>query len=210
MSKKSNQQQWYARASYGRAIPTTITGLSMVALLSGCSDVTLGHFNVDETMPESTIQGVGLSQTLPLSFATVPMDVTSQASYQQEEFDYLTEVKLRELSLDISQKSDMPEHDSFEDGNADNFDFVSGLEVEIVASINGEDTSAVIARLPADDEQIASGTRLLQLTTTGVDILEFIEADGGYEISVNGNGTVPPDDVIFAGTATYRVGFGFR
>lgn len=185
--------------------------LPVIAItLCGCSDITLGHFSVNEQIPESTVQGIGLSQTLPLTFATVPMDVTSQEAYQQESFDYLTEVKLRAMSLSVDTKSDMPEHDNFEDGNEDNFDFVSALEISIQAVIGGEERSAVIARLPEDDPQIAAGTRELQLTTTGVDILNYIEAEGGYEININGSGTVPPDDVIFAGEATYRLGLGFR
>lgn len=187
----------------------TITGL-LTAVASGCSDTTLGYFSVDETIPESTIQGIGLSQTLPLTLATIPMDVTSQDAYQREDFDFLTEVKLRSLTFSISDKSDMSEHDTFEDGNEDNFDFVSSLEIAIQADINGEPRSEIIARLPADDPQIASGTRTLQLTTTGVDILDYVEAENGYEITVSGSGTVPSDDVIFDGDARYRLGLGFR
>ncbi|MEM7259666.1 MAG: hypothetical protein AAF404_20010 [Pseudomonadota bacterium] len=178
--------------------------------LTGCSDVTLGHFSVDEEIPESTVQGIGLSQTLPLTFATFPMDVTSQAAYQQEDFDYLTEVSLRRLVLSIDNKSDMPEHDAFEDGNDDNFDFLSSLEISVEAVLDGQEQSVVVARLTEDDPQIASGTRELQLTTTGADILDFIEAEGGYEVTIDGRGTVPPDDVIYAGKATYRLGLGFR
>jgi hypothetical protein len=50
----------------------------------------------------------------------------------------------------------------------------------------------------------------LLLTTIGVDILDYVEAENGYEISVSGSGTVPPDEVIFDGEARYRLGLGFR
>ncbi len=178
--------------------------------LAACDDITLTHVDVDEPLPETTVQGIGLSASLPLTLASIPMDVTAQESFDEEDFDYVTGITLDKFTIAITAKSDDPQYDGFEDGNRDNFDFISDLEVSIHARFGGEDRSVVIARLSADDPQIASSARSLRLQTTNIDILDFVEADNGYEVRVQGSGNVPADDVIFTGNAGYRVGIGFR
>lgn len=183
---------------------------ALAVIASGCSDTTLTRFNVDETLGETTVQGVGFGNILPLTFSELDADIEQQESYGQEDFDYVTEIKMTELTLSIVDASDDPERDSFEDGNEDNFDFLESMTLYIQASIGGEQRKETIALLSADDPQIASSTRQLSLTTTGLDILDYVEADGGYQVIVEGNGNVPSDDVVFNGEVVYRVGVGFR
>jgi len=190
------------------ALPLAL--LLVIPLLSACEDFTLKRFSVDESIAESTVQGVGLSASLPVVLSSVPLDLKSQDGFDEDKFDFVTEIKLDRAVLTISDISDNPEHDSFEDGNLDNFDFISSLEVIVTAQINDQPRSAVIAFLNADDPQIATSTRTLHLTTTSVDIRDFVEAKGGYELQVTGTGTVPSDDVIFGGNVGFRVGVGFN
>jgi len=180
------------------------------ALSIGCSDTTLTRISVDEPLGETTVQGVGFGNILPLTLSELNTDITQQEAYQQEEFDYVTEIMISSMTLTVTESSDDSDRDAFEDGNEDNFDFIEEMELYIRANISGETRKERIAFLSSDDPQIATATRNISLSTTGLDILEYVEAEGGYEVIVEGNGNVPPDDVIFDGEVVYRVGVGFR
>jgi hypothetical protein len=191
---------------------TQVLSLALATLTTtfACSDTTLTRFNVDERLEETTVQGVGFGNVLPLTLSELNADIEQQESYGQEDFDYVTEIRMTSLSLAIVEASDDPERDSFEDGNEDNFDFVESLNLYIQANIGGTEQKESIAFLASTDPQIATSSRRISLETTGIDILDYVEADGGYQVVIEGSGNVPPDDVIFNGDVVYRVGVGFR
>lgn len=116
-------------------------------------------------------------------------------------------VKLRSVTLALDPSTDS---DPLEDGNLDDMDFISELQVFLSANINGVNQTALVASLPAGDPQIGTGVREIQLTTTDVDVLDYIEAPNGYNMSVSVSGTTPLDEVVIGGTVGYRVGIGFR
>jgi hypothetical protein len=191
---------------------TQVLSLALATLTTtfACSDTTLTRFNVDERLEETTVQGVGFGNVLPLTLSELNADIEQQESYGQEDFDYVTEIRMTSLSLAIVEASDDPVRDSFEDGNEDNFDFVESLNLYIQANIGGTEQKESIAFLASTDPQIATSSRRISLETTGIDILDYVEADGGYQVVIEGSGNVPPDDVIFNGDVVYRVGVGFR
>jgi hypothetical protein len=191
---------------------TQVLSLALATLTTtfACSDTTLTRFNVDERLEETTVQGVGFGNVLPLTLSELNADIEQQESYGQEDFDYVTEIRMTSLSLAIVEASDDPERDSFEDGNEDNFDFVESLNLYIQANIGGTEQKESIAFLASTDPQIATSSRRISLETTGIDILDYVEADSGYQVVIEGSGNVPPDDVIFNGDVVYRVGVGFR
>jgi hypothetical protein len=191
---------------------TQVLSLALATLTTtfACSDTTLTRFNVDERLEETTVQGVGFGNVLPLTLSELNADIEQQESYGQEDFDYVTEIRMTSLSLAIVEASDDPDRDSFEDGNEDNFDFVESLNLYIQANIGGTEQKESIAFLASTDPQIATSSRRISLETTGIDILDYVEADGGYQVVIEGSGNVPPDDVIFNGDVVYRVGVGFR
>ena len=195
------------------ALHQTTCIICLLASLPGlmaCSDTTLTRFNVDEQLDETRVEGVGFVNILPLTLSELDANVEDQESFAREDYDYVTEIVMKSLALRITDTSDNPDRDSFEDGNEDNFDFVESMKLYIQALLNGEQRKEEIAFLDSSDPQIATSTRQLTLSTTGIDILKFVEAEDGYQVIIEATGNVPPDDVIFDGQVTYRVGVGFR
>lgn len=177
---------------------------------AGCANTTLARFSTSEDVPETRVQGAGLINALPLTLSTLKLDVSSTEAYQNADYDYVTEIKLSGLSFDITASSTDHNTDSFEDGVDDNFDFIEGMELHIQATFDGAEHKTRIAYLDEQDAQVGSSTQHLVLSTDSVDILDYVEAADGYEIIVSATGSVPPDDVIFDGTAIYKVGIGFN
>jgi len=174
---------------------------------SGCKTGTLGHLSINEPLKDTTVPGNALIQLLPLRLPTIPLNMKDQEEFEQANFDYLTEIRITAMQLDISASS---ESDNFEDGKPDNFDFLSSMEVKILANIDGSDSKATIAMIDNDNQQLSSGNRSITLSTTDIDIQPYIGAEEGYKIELNVGGNPPPDDVTFTGEVTYRVGIGFN
>lgn len=179
--------------------------------LLGCSETTtLGHFDVDQDLPEIQVQGSLVSALLPTEFAPIPLNVKSEEAFQNANYDYLTTIEVDSLTLRITEKSNDPAQDSGEDGQPDNFDFFKSVSVFIRATINGEERRELIAELPEGSDELSAGQSQIQFIMSGLDILPFVEAEGGYEVITEATGTPPSDDVYFDGEAVYRVGIGFR
>jgi len=68
----------------------------------------------------------------------------------------------------------------------------------------------LIAELSNTADEMNSAQTALDLTMTGVDILPYVEAPGGYEVITEATGSPPPDDVYFEGTAVYKVSLGLQ
>lgn len=180
-------------------------------LLAGCLGAITVVFNVEEPVPEQTVPGDPLQELLgDGDFDPVGMDVTMEQEYQQEEFDYVKTLELTALSFSITADSTNPSVDTLEDGQPDDFSFIDQIDVVIQANIGGTDQSEVIAYLNSGDPQLDPGNSTINLTTTGVNILDYMEAPGGYTIEIQATGNLPPDDVIFDGLATYRVTAGLN
>ncbi len=188
--------------------PLAIVLATLVVL--GCDGTTLTHFNTDEDIPETRVQGQGAISLLPAVFPPTSMDVTQTDAYEQEDFDLVTSIRVTSLQLTISDSSDDEQQDSSEDGQPDNFDFLQSVDIMISADINGAEREERVAFLAGDDAQVGSGTRQLELITTGIDVLPFIEAEGGYSMQTRATGAAPPDDLVFGGAVRYRVGVGFN
>ena len=181
-----------------------------VATVSCSSKTTLGTRSLNETLPESTLPGtlslLGVAVQIPLS-GSLPIPLSAEAQSLADETEFVTFARLRSLTLRILDTS---ESEGAEDGAMDNFDFLSGMEVFVSAIIGGEASEVLVASLPEGDPQIGTGVRALTMTVEDVDVLDYIEAPGGYALRVQGSGFVPPDDVVFDGEIRYRVGIGRR
>lgn len=184
--------------------------LIAVAIVSCSSKTTLGTRSLNETLPESTLPGtlslLGVAVQIPLS-GSLPIPLSAEAQSLADETEFVTYARLRSLTLRILDTS---ESAGAEDGAMDNFDFLSGMEIFVSAVLGGETSEVLVASLPEGDPQIATGVRELSMTVEDVDVLDYIEAPGGYALRVQGSGFVPPDDVVFDGEIRYRVGIGIR
>ena len=184
-----------------------LTAVVSSAVLSACSDTTLGSFSAEESIPLQTIPSIGLAIPLTLPPILIPLNIEETSAYQDANFDLVTFVRLKSVTLELDPSTDS---DPLEDGNLDDMDFISELQVFLSAEIDGVEQTELIASLPAGDPQIGSGVRQLELTTTGVDVLDYIQAPNGYNMAVSVSGTTPLDEVVIGGTVGYRVGIGFR
>lgn len=176
---------------------------------TACDGTELTRFNVDEELPETRVDGVGVVGVLPTEFAAILVDVTQSDAYNEEDFDHVTSIRVTNLRLDISEASEGTGEDALEDGQPDNFDFFQSLDLVILATYDGADREERIAYLAGDDTQVGSSATSLNLTTTNIDIQPFVEAPGGYTIQTQATGSAPPDDVVFDGEIRYQVGVGF-
>lgn len=180
----------------------TLIVLSLL-LMAGCNqDVTLGTRSMTDNLPVVTIPGATLRSNLTLSAG---LAIDSNILGIEADSQFLTFARIRELRLDILESSDT---DATEDGALDNFDFLFGLTVSIRALLNGVVREEVIAFLPDGDPQFGAAARSLNLAVMDTDVLDYLQAFGGYELVVNITGNIPPDAVVLSGSVRYRVGVG--
>ena len=178
--------------------------LVVCAVVSSACDTTLGSRSDTESLPVFTIPGAPvpsqLEIALSLALPNPAIDLGSGSSF-------VTSVTVRNLTLNILAISDT---DDIEDGAEDSFDFLTGLDIFIRADFDGRTNELLVATLPDGDPQFGSAARELSLTVTSsnTDVLDFLEASGGYEVILNVSGNVPPDNIIIGGTLRYRVGLG--
>ena len=200
--------------------PFVLPALAVATALGACGGggegTTLGTVSIDEDLPPTRVRGVGpVPQVLPTVLPALPLDVESTEAYRSGDYASITRVAITELSLSVlSPESEDNERETFgaEDGMADDLSFFSRIDLYIVAEIDGEQQERLLGGLPENDPSLDPDppARVLELDMTGVDILDFVEAEGGYEVRLVVNGTVPPDDVVFDGEVEYEVGVGFR
>ena len=177
--------------------------VTIVVLLAGC-DTTLGTRTETDPLPTFTIPGAPVPSALQIGLGLAinnpQIDLGAGSSF-------VTFVTLRNLTLNILDASDV---DSNDDGAQDSFDFLTGLDVSIRADFNGRTNELLVATLPDGDPQFGSAARDLTLTivNSNTNVLNFLEASGGYEVVLGIRGSIPPDSIIVSGSLRYRVGLG--
>jgi len=181
----------------------TIAIAGVLFSLVGCNqDITLGTRSATDSLPLVTILGAPIATELGLS---VDVAIDSSIIGIEADSQFLTFARIRDLRLEIQDES---ESDTSDDGAIDSFDFLSGLSVSIRASFGGVVQQEVVAFLPDGDPQFGTAARELSLSVVGSDLLDYLQASGGYQLVLNISGNVPPDAVIFGGAVRYRVGVG--
>ena len=187
------------------ALKTFLIALLCTVFIVACSSrTTLGTRSLTEILPESVIPGFPIQ--IPLS-GSIDVPLTAEAQSLADETEFVTFARVRSLTFTIVDSS---ESDANEDGAMDNFDFLSAMQIFLSAELNGEPSEILVASLPEGDPQIGTGVREIAFTVEDVDVLDYIEAPGGYQLRVQGSGFVPPDNVVFNGDLRYRVGVGIR
>ncbi len=182
----------------------SLVSILTVLFLAACSEATLGSKSLTESLPATTIAGAPVP--VPMT-GDIEIPLSSDADSVSDGTQFVTSVNLRNLTLNILDQS---EQQADEDGAMDDFDFLSGMDVFMTARFGGQDRQVLVASLPEGDPQIGSGTRSLALTVEDVDVLDYLEAPSGFGLRVRGQGTTPPDNVVFGGQARFRVGLGLR
>ena len=181
-----------------------VLALFTIVVLSVSCDTTLGTRSETERLPTFTIPGAQIPTELEIGLGLAinnpQIDLGAGSSF-------VTFVTLRNLTLNILDVSDV---DSNDDGAEDSFDFLTGLDISLRADFNGKTNELMVATLPDGDLQFGSAARELALTivSSNIDVLNFLEASGGYDVVLDLKGSVPPDNVTISGSLRYRVGLG--
>ena len=194
----------FFRSGFISSVRFFLVSLISVVFLSACSEATLGSKSLTESLPATTIAGAPVAVR---TIGDIVVPLSSDADSVADSTQFVTSIKLRNLTLNILDAS---EQQSDEDGAMDDFDFLSGMQVFMTARFGGQDRQVLVASLPEGDPQIGSGSRSLVLTVENVDVLDFLESPSGFGLLVRGQGTTPPDNVVFGGEARFRVGLGLR
>ena len=178
--------------------------VALATFITGC-DTTLGTQARTDQLPTIRIPGAPIPSALQISLgaaiANPPIDLGSASSF-------VTFVRVRNMTLNILDTSEL---DSNDDGAEDSFDFLTGLSIFIRANFNGTTNELLIATLPDGDPQFGTAARELVLTVVARndDVLDYLEASGGYDVVLRLSGSVPADDVLISGAIRYRIGIGF-
>jgi len=180
---------------------TSLCPAFFFVVIAGC-DQTLGTSAMTDVLPVVTIPGTPFPIDLGLSLGIA---IDSEAIDVEADSRFLTSARVRNLELNILNASD---NDAREDGAEDSFDFLSGLSIAIRADLNGIVDERLLAFLPDGDPQFGTAARSLVLSVVDFDVLDYLQADNGYELVLQITGQVPPDNIILSGTVRYRVGVG--
>jgi hypothetical protein len=109
------------------------------------------------------------------------------------------------ITFDIAPLSTDPGVDPLEDGEPDDFAFVNSLDIYIEAVVDGTPRRERVAFINEGDPQLAPGVASVALSVTGVDLLDFVDTEGGFDITIEASGVLPPDRVLFNARIVYEV-----
>jgi hypothetical protein len=162
------------------------------SLLSGC--VNVGDFDVERTIAEQRVAGNPLAGLLDTLFAVpIAMDVDIASETAARDAGPAQAAHLKGLALDVTATAEGP-------SDEDDFGFLDSVEVFIEST--RPDTTLPRTRI-AQALDIAPSRRLTFDVVSSVDVLPYSEEGSRFVSEVEG--TVPPDDVTFAGRFTLRV-----
>lgn len=199
------------RLRSARARAATILAATALGACGGST--TLGSISVDEELGPTRVPGSVVNGVLPAALPPLALDVTTTEAYASGDHDHVTKISIPELRLTVAPNSEDADEDRLENGVPDDLSFLSGIDLYIVATMDdGTERTERLGGVPENDPRLDpdAAARTVALDMTGVDILDFVEASGGYAVRIDVKGLAPPDDVVFDGDVRYRVGVGFR
>jgi hypothetical protein len=158
-------------------------------IVCGCS---IADFDLDQPVPEQMVQGSGIPGPLASLFP-LPLSLDLATQIKAHDTGPIDSVTLSELSLTIT-KTDEPS------GDTDDWSFVQTVTVTVESTKPG-------STLPKVQIASASSPGAVQtirfVVDESVNLKPYI--DEGSKVESSGSGTVPPDDVSYAGTSTFHV-----
>jgi len=165
--------------AFPRRILLKAAALGLAA--SGCGVV---GFDVEQDIPEQTVQGLGLGIALPVNFLQFPLQIDIDSQTKAMGTGPASSAHLKSITLTITKPP------------GETFDFVDS----IVINIAGEGLpTREVARL---DPVPATGTISLQVIES-VDLLPYIKK--GASLSSNAKGHTPAQTISFNGKVVVRV-----
>jgi hypothetical protein len=173
-------------------VPRIALALLAFHLLPACASV--GDFDVERTIAEQRVQGSPLAGLLGDLFAVpIPMDVNIASETSARDSGPAQAAHLKALTLEITGTDEGS-------GDTDDFGFLDSVDVYIEST--SSDTS-LPRTLIAEATDIEPSARLDFEVVRSVNVLPYSEEGSRFTSEVEGS--VPPDDVSFAGRFTLRV-----
>lgn len=160
--------------------------LAYLVLLGGCG---IADFDVEEPVPEQQVQGSGIPTPLAALFP-IPVSLDLKQDIAKQSTSPVGTIELSKLSLDIT-KTDEPS------GDSDDWSFVTSIQVFVESS---NLPKIQIAHIDASPGAVRSFDFTI---VPGIDLKPYVDAGG--TVTSDGMGTVPPDDVSYAGSSTFTV-----
>jgi hypothetical protein len=162
--------------------------LLLLSALGGCGAIA---FDVDQGVPEETVQGSPLAGLLPgVLQAPFAVTIDAKSETQKRNTGPATSAALKRLRF-IATPHGSP---------SGNFDFVDEIHIFIEPSNGGTLPKVEIATL----KPVPKGLTTLDLEVVhGIDLLPYIDA--GAEISATASGHQPARDFTYDGSVTITI-----
>ena len=158
--------------------------------LAACSGI--ADFDIEQPIPEQRVQGSPIPGPLQVFFP-LPLDLDLSAKIKKQTTGPIDSVTLASLELKITDTSRPA-------GDSDDWSFVQEIHVFVKSSQSG-------SRLPR--VEIAHVSAPGAVTTMNFVVEDSVNLDPyvneGSVIDTEGRGTLPADDVSYAGTGVFTV-----
>ncbi|HTV22130.1 MAG TPA: hypothetical protein VMG12_25745 [Polyangiaceae bacterium] len=162
------------------------------ALLPACASVS--DFDVDRRIAEQRVQGSPIAGLLGSLFAVpIPMDVNIESETSARDAGPAQAARLKALALEITPSAEGG-------GDTDDFGFLDSVDVYIESTRSG---TSLPRTLIAQAPNIQATPRIEFQVVGSVNVLPYAEEGSRFTSEVEGS--VPPDDVSFAGHFTLRI-----
>ncbi len=163
--------------------------LLLVSLITGCG---IADFDVDQTVPEQTVQGSSIPSPLAALFP-LPLSLDLSQKIKAQNTGPIGTITLSSLELTITNTAKPA-------GDTDDWSFVSQVDVFVESTKSG--TSLPKVKIASVSNPGAVQVMKFEVEG-GVDVKPYI--DEGSQVDTSGTGMVPPDDVSYDGTSTFTV-----
>lgn len=150
-------------------------------LAIGCG---LVSFDVEQPIPEQTVQGSPLGTLLPAGLFSFPLDIDLEASTKAQGTGPAQSAELKAISLAITAPA------------GETFDFLDTLTIKVSASGQPEREVARLGNVPPQ-------ANISLEVVPGVDLLPYIKA--GSTLKAEASGSMPRQTVRFNGKVVVRV-----
>ena len=164
-----------------RTQPRFASAVLLATTLAGCG---LVEFDVDQPIPEQTVQGSPIPNVLPLGLFQIPLDIDLEAATKARGTGPASAAFLKSVSLEVR---------SPESGN---FEFLDQVTISVAAE--GLPTRELAKLDPVPTQ------RRIELGILGeIDLLPYIKK--GAKLSATAAGHLPPTTTKFDGKVVIRV-----
>lgn len=161
----------------------TYLGVCLSVLGGACS---LAEFDIEQNIPEQTIQGTPFG--VLAQFFDIPIQIEIQAKIKEQETGPIDSITLKSLVFRVTSDDD-------------DWGFVDSVDLFVDSTKEGSSLSQHVKVAHGDKPGAITSYSLTSVS--GVNLLPYVEE--GAELTAEAKGSAPPDDVSFAGIATFHV-----